>query len=502
MSNNKYTLINTEVATHAELFGTRIQFISITDNGKAWLDGGNWQDIHDDYEVSLPHMELSRPHNETQAHWTTNGVTQYAQGNKMNKVNENTNQAKLWEIIDDIDTFSDQIKPTDLEGHQRYYEAVTDMVGKRFQILESDGYDLFELGTMPKNCNKTVAPSGEGPVNTDEMFPISYVKKFTPLVVGDGYVNSIGETGTLNEADCKILNVSENIFLFITSFADRPNTTGKQPVGGFVDCNWCDGDVFIGRRANSFSWGLSEHASNVITWKPNHATMLKQYQAEQLAEEAKRMDNITMNGNDGDHYKEINAATALYAFAGWLTSMKEPITFSEKHWATPAAEMVGAFINLNNLGDDIDFDSVKTPNDSVIPKALTNESEDDEMSTVETPVFTKAQADDGKKPAVGSECMVSGWESGDWEGKIVKVYSHDVNSNDNVVLAGAEICSGGVTAIEFHVKYLKPIQKDESKLFNFIYDAVFDDDISDDLNQQLVVELMNHEDFTITLKSE
>lgn len=67
--------------------------------------------------------------------------------------------------------------------------------------------------------------------------------------------------------------------------------------------------------------------------------------------------------------KEINAATALYAFAGWLTSMKEPITFSEKHWATPAAEMVGAFINLNNLGGDIDFDSIKTPKDSVIPKA-------------------------------------------------------------------------------------------------------------------------------------
>lgn len=77
----------------------------------------------------------------------------------MNKVNEDTNQAKLWKIIDDIDTFSDQIKPTTLEGYKRYFEAVNDMVGKRFQILESDGYHLFELGAMPKANYKTVAPN-------------------------------------------------------------------------------------------------------------------------------------------------------------------------------------------------------------------------------------------------------------------------------------------------------------------------------------------------------
>ena len=61
--------------------------------------------------------------------------------------------------------------------------------------------------------------------------------------------------------------------------------------------------------------------------------------------------------------KTINTATALYAFAGWLTSMDKPITFSSNHWATPAADMVAAIIDANNIAGDCDFDNYIAPKD-------------------------------------------------------------------------------------------------------------------------------------------
>ncbi len=81
------------------------------------------------------------------------------------------------------------------------------------------------------------------------------------------------------------------------------------------------------------------------------------------------------------------------------------------------------------------------------------------------PAYTQEMHDRGELPPVGSECLCV-FEASEWRGKVVKVYSHDVNSNDNVVLAGAQISSGGVTAVEFHQKFLKPIdtRTDEEKL--------------------------------------
>ena len=49
--------------------------------------------------------------------------------------------------------------------------------------------------------------------------------------------------------------------------------------------------------------------------------------------------------------KELSASEALYAFAAWLTSRKEAITFSSKHSAAPVAELVNTFIKTNNLPD-------------------------------------------------------------------------------------------------------------------------------------------------------
>ncbi|MBL4941149.1 MAG: hypothetical protein JKY81_05730 [Colwellia sp.] len=93
---------------------------------------------------------------------------------------------------------------------------------------------------------------------------------------------------------------------------------------------------------------------------------------------------------------EINAVTALYAFAGWLTSMEKPITFSSNHWATPAADMVAEMIKINNIGGVCDFDNIKTPSDFEYPVALDNGAVD------VIPTFTQEMSEDKKLPPIGS----------------------------------------------------------------------------------------------------
>ena len=96
---------------------------------------------------------------------------------------------------------------------------------------------------------------------------------------------------------------------------------------------------------------------------------------------------------------DINAVTALYAFAGWLTSMEKPITFSDNHWATPAADMVNEIIKLNNITGECDFDNIKIPSDFIFPVAI-----DDGAENIK-PAFTQEMADNGEFPSVGMEVV-------------------------------------------------------------------------------------------------
>jgi len=50
---------------------------------------------------------------------------------------------RLWNIIDDIDTLSDMIKPMSIHGYRLYYEKVNEKVKKRFGNLGTDGYGLY-----------------------------------------------------------------------------------------------------------------------------------------------------------------------------------------------------------------------------------------------------------------------------------------------------------------------------------------------------------------------
>ena len=57
--------------------------------------------------------------------------------------------------------------------------------------------------------------------------------------------------------------------------------------------------------------------------------------------------------------KDGKAITMLYGFAGLITSLEKPITFSAKHWATPAADIAAGLINSNKLIGKCDFDNYK-----------------------------------------------------------------------------------------------------------------------------------------------
>jgi hypothetical protein len=48
----------------------------------------------------------------------------------------------LWQLLDDIDTASDQIKPEDIISHRLFYRRVLDIASRRHLLLKSDGYTL------------------------------------------------------------------------------------------------------------------------------------------------------------------------------------------------------------------------------------------------------------------------------------------------------------------------------------------------------------------------
>lgn len=56
---------------------------------------------------------------------------------------------RLWQIIDNIDSLSDMVKPTDIRGFAAFYNGVMARVGERHKLLVSDGYTL----QLPKENN-------------------------------------------------------------------------------------------------------------------------------------------------------------------------------------------------------------------------------------------------------------------------------------------------------------------------------------------------------------
>jgi len=55
---------------------------------------------------------------------------------------------RLWQILDNIDSLSDVIKPTTPKGYAAFYHGVMNRIGERFKVLTSDGYTL----RLPEEC--------------------------------------------------------------------------------------------------------------------------------------------------------------------------------------------------------------------------------------------------------------------------------------------------------------------------------------------------------------
>lgn len=64
---------------------------------------------------------------------------------------------KLWGLLDDIDTLTDVINPTTLQGYARFYQAAVKRAEQRHLILISDGYSLH----IPKPCAQEIVEETE-----------------------------------------------------------------------------------------------------------------------------------------------------------------------------------------------------------------------------------------------------------------------------------------------------------------------------------------------------
>ena len=57
----------------------------------------------------------------------------------------NTHEERLYNMLDDIDTLSDAIKPNTLEEYKHYLKAVTELSQKRHLLYSSDGYAVVRI---------------------------------------------------------------------------------------------------------------------------------------------------------------------------------------------------------------------------------------------------------------------------------------------------------------------------------------------------------------------
>jgi hypothetical protein len=118
----------------------------------------------------------------------------------------------------------------------------------------------------------------EQKMNTDKLIPTSYVRKFTPLVRGDRVYK---KNNTVYKVENELIwnNDYDNEGWYLVSFADRPNTGVKAAV-----CDAVVVDVITGVNnpkpapVSDFQYWWTD--GTIKSWKPNHAAMLKQYQAE------------------------------------------------------------------------------------------------------------------------------------------------------------------------------------------------------------------------------
>ena len=50
-----------------------------------------------------------------------------------------------------------------------------------------------------------------------------------------------------------------------------------------------------------------------------------------------------------EEHNDMNGSEALFAFAGWLSSRDQPVTFSQCHDMAPIADLIKQFCERNKL---------------------------------------------------------------------------------------------------------------------------------------------------------
>jgi len=245
-------------------------------------------------------------------------------------------------------------------------------------------------------------------------------------------VNNINFGGHIKEREVKLL-------VWRTDVEVRP------AFRGLIDWERDDGEVFTGVEMADLCWAL-----NIVKWRPHFPSADKH-----------------------ESTCEVNATSALFAFAGWLTSMEKPITFSSNHWATPAADMIAEFIRVNKLNEECNFDRITIPNDFKFPEQKSPYDVDAHVSGSDAsiryaddkPVFTQAMADNNDIPPIGSYAEIAEpteYLSIRYEaGCKVKVYA--IFTDDRGVKLAAFVDDGGKVGGVAVAECFKPIQTERER---------------------------------------
>lgn len=66
----------------------------------------------------------------------------FATETKGHKMDYKQAAEELWDLLDDIDTLCDQLKPENERGFKTFYSLALKICEKRHKIMQSDGYVL------------------------------------------------------------------------------------------------------------------------------------------------------------------------------------------------------------------------------------------------------------------------------------------------------------------------------------------------------------------------
>ena len=319
-------------------------------------------------------------------------------------------------------------------------------------------------------------------MNKDNLIPIDFSRNITPFVLGDELYNA-SENKPFKihqQQQVDVFNSGvggsecyDSSSYFVVSFADRPNT-GEQPVGDdvVVDCQYTlPEDDMRPDKACKYHFGIDgdKSSSCLIKWKPNHAAMLKQWQAEQAKEwpSCDSQEDIGPGVEAGPVPEELSQADALkkliYACDGLSQEYRQSNYGDAKKWLR---HIDSAYQGYENA--------------------------EDEPASEDKPAFTQAMADAGELPMVGSLVLIKYLP---YHGDDYGWFEHEVYGYKN----GKIICDHSEVSekVELFSEW-KPIQTAEEKLKEALSLAV-----NEPISTAVMVErLLASDKFTITLKGE